>query len=84
MTNTSSKILPFISEAPSRHAYASCGSTCPRCKASVFRISRRFVDLLVSLVVPIRRYRCISMACSWEGNLRTKQASLPNIARTSL
>jgi len=84
MTNTSPKILPFIPVSPSRHVYSSCGSTCPRCKASVFRISRRFIDLLVSLVMPIRRYRCISMACNWEGNLREKRMSLPSIARTLL
>jgi hypothetical protein len=84
MTNTSPKILPFVSVAPSRHVYSSGGSACPRCKASVFRISRRFIDLLVSLVMPIRRYRCVSMACNWEGNLREKRASLPGIVRTLL
>jgi hypothetical protein len=36
----------------------------------VFNVSRRFVDLLISVFIPVRRYRCISMQCSWEGNLR--------------
>lgn len=53
--------------------YHSRGRTCPRCNAAVFRVSRRLVDLIVSVFVPIRRYRCRSLSCGWEGNLRDKQ-----------
>jgi len=89
MTLTNPKVLPFVSPASaastaSRYGFSSCGAHCPRCKSPVFRVSRRLTDFLLSLFVPIRRYRCISMACSWEGNLREKQAPLPNIARTVL
>lgn len=48
---------------------------CPRCKGSVYRVPRRFVDLLLSVFVPVRRYRCDELGCSWEGNLRTTQRS---------
>ncbi|HJV27919.1 MAG TPA: hypothetical protein VJ673_19715 [Aromatoleum sp.] len=46
------------------------GRTCPRCKGSVYRIPRRLIDLLLSTVVPTHRYRCDTMGCNWEGNLR--------------
>lgn len=51
---------------------------CPRCKGSVYRVPRRFVDLLLSIFVPVRRYRCDEMGCYWEGNLRVAQPSPPN------
>jgi hypothetical protein len=56
---------------------------CPLCNAPVFRISRRLTDLLISLFVPIQRFRCISMACTWEGVRRERTEALPDIARTS-
>ena len=43
---------------------------CPLCGSSVERVHRRFVDRLLSLVRPIRRYRCKGFNCDWEGNLR--------------
>lgn len=46
---------------------------CPRCNAGIFRVSRRLVDLFVSIFVPIRRYRCRSLSCGWEGNIREKR-----------
>ena len=49
------------------------GRTCPRCNAAIFRVSRRLIDLLVSVFVPLRRYRCRSMNCGWEGNFRNKR-----------
>jgi hypothetical protein len=58
---------------------ASCVHGCPRCKSSVFRISRRFTDVLISGFITIRRYRCISMSCNWEGNLREKKNYLPGV-----
>ena len=38
-----------------------------RCKGSVYRTLRRLVDLLMSIFIPIRRYRCHLTSCSWEG-----------------
>jgi len=54
-------------------APATCNRFCPRCNSAVFSVSRCFVDLLLSVFLPIRRYRCISMQCSWEGNLRDER-----------
>ena len=70
-------LLPF-----SPGALHSSGVTCPRCQASVFRVSRRVVDMLLSVFMPVRRYRCISIECSWEGNLRARRTSLPDKIRT--
>lgn len=51
--------------------------TCPECGAAVDRIARRWLDRLLSLFTPVRRYRCRSMACGWEGQLRNRRFSLP-------
>ncbi len=57
-------------DAAGNHA---SGQRCPCCSAAVFRVSRRLIDLLVSVFVPVRRYRCRSMKCGWEGNLRDQR-----------
>jgi len=49
---------------------ASYGHPCPVCNCSTNRVPRRWVDLFVSLFTPLHRYRCRSMSCDWEGNLR--------------
>jgi hypothetical protein len=54
------------------HSVASFGQPCPVCNAPTHRISRRFIDRLLSIFMPVRRYRCQSMKCTWEGNLRVK------------
>ena len=46
---------------------------CPRCNGKVVRIPRRVVDLLSSMFTPVSRYRCRSVECRWEGNLRSKR-----------
>jgi hypothetical protein len=43
---------------------------CPVCNGTIYRISRRFIDLVFSLFFPVHRYRCRSMRCDWEGNFR--------------
>lgn len=43
---------------------------CPVCKGSLYRVPRRFLDRVLSVFVPVCRYRCHSWACGWEGNLR--------------
>ena len=40
---------------------------CPKCGGGIHRIHRTAVDRLVSLYVPVRRYRCESEACRWRG-----------------
>lgn len=65
------------------YAYDTCGPSpgraCPRCSGPVYRIPRRFVDLLLSAVVPVHRYRCDEMGCNWEGNLRATRESVPSL-----
>lgn len=50
-------------EAPAR-------PICPRCSGAVGRVPRHVADRLISLLVPVRRYRCRAMGCRWEGTLR--------------
>jgi hypothetical protein len=63
---------------------SSCHRACPRCNSAVFSVSRRLIDLLISIIVPVRRYRCISMKCSWEGNLRNNSLRLPSPSRSEV
>jgi uncharacterized membrane protein YeaQ/YmgE (transglycosylase-associated protein family) len=47
---------------------------CPQCRRSgssghLMRVHRRFIDRVMSLFRPLRRYRCQSRDCDWEGNL---------------
>lgn len=50
--------------------------TCPRCNGSAYRVPRRLVDLLLSMFITVSRYRCRSMDCGWEGNVRVKRHPL--------
>jgi hypothetical protein len=43
--------------------------TCPRCGGPVFRIRRRSIDRLLSLIRPVQRYQCSALECEWQGNL---------------
>jgi hypothetical protein len=45
---------------------------CPRCKRSVYRVHRHFLDHMVNLFVPVWRFRCSAADCDWEGNLRRR------------
>ena len=49
--------------------------TCPHCNGAVDRVRRRFIDRLISLVLPRYRYRCCSIVCDWEGSLPKKRLS---------
>jgi hypothetical protein len=40
---------------------------CPRCGGGVHRVHRRWGDRIVSLFVPVRRYRCSNRECRWCG-----------------
>lgn len=67
---------PPAAKASPAEIRASSGRACPCCKGPVYRVPRRFVDLLISRFMPLRRYRCWSIDCGWEGNLREKRHSL--------
>ena len=63
--------------APRGHCgLATCARSCPRCSSALFGVARRWPELLLSLFVPLRRYRCISLQCSWEGNFREQRSAL--------
>lgn len=46
---------------------------CPRCGGDLHRIHRHRRDRMLDLFVPVRRYRCKSPDCRWQG-LRTKRS----------
>ena len=58
---------------PADAGYSSPGCTCPRCHDAAARVPRRLADLLLRMVMTISRYRCRSVGCGWEGNLRVKR-----------
>jgi len=37
------------------------------------RVERHFLDRVISLAVPVRRYRCVAPRCGWEGTLRVSE-----------
>jgi hypothetical protein len=43
------------------------GRECPACGSGLRRIHRRSLDRVVSVFVPVRRYRCRSRECRWQG-----------------
>jgi predicted RNA-binding Zn-ribbon protein involved in translation (DUF1610 family) len=43
---------------------------CPLCGESVQRIHRHLFDRVLSVVYPVRRYRCKRFRCGWEGTLK--------------
>jgi len=50
------------------------GGCCPRCgNPQLHRVPRRWVDRLLSGVCPVFRFRCKSIECQWEGNLRQRR-----------
>jgi len=44
---------------------------CPACGLGIERIARRWPDRLLSVWLPVRRYRCTGDRCGWHGNLRS-------------
>lgn len=40
---------------------------CPRCSGEIHRVHRHLLDRLISLYVPVRRYRCANGSCRWQG-----------------
>jgi hypothetical protein len=40
---------------------------CPQCDGDIHRVHRHAFDRLISLYVPVRRYRCVNDQCRWHG-----------------
>ena len=49
--------------------YRTSAGECPWCYGRAYRVQRRLIDRLLSLIAPRYRYRCGSLGCGWEGNL---------------
>ncbi len=47
--------------SPTKHSRR----TCPQCGSPTYRVHRTIADRLLSLVMPLYRYRCNN--CSWSG-----------------
>jgi len=54
---------------PTDYRFAS-NHVCTECQGSLIRTPRRPIDRVISLFVPVHRYRCIRFGCQWIGNLR--------------
>jgi len=79
MTQHSDVVIAAAANGSGRPAavgYSSSGCTCPRCNGAAARVPRRLADLLLSMVMTVNRYRCRSVDCGWEGNLRVKRHAL--------
>ncbi len=42
-------------------------AACPKCDGPIHRIHRKPLDRLISVYVPVRRYRCHQSECNWNG-----------------
>ena len=56
-------------------AAMACGfdRACPRCGGVAHRIRRELLDRVISVLVPVARYRCPWIGCNWEGVFRTRR-----------
>ncbi len=69
--------LPAVSgDRAGKAGHSASRPICPQCGSAVDRVPRRWMDRLVSLFTPTRRYRCRSLLCRWEGRVRSKGFSL--------
>ena len=50
----------------------SSGVRCPHCSKRAHRMRRRWIDRILSLFTPVRRYWCYE--CHWQGNLDAEHA----------
>lgn len=54
---------------------------CPACQGYLIRTPRRSVDRVLSLFLPVLRYRCQRFSCQWHGNLRMDRGAGTSAAR---
>jgi hypothetical protein len=59
------------------------GICCPACTGNLERIARRWPDRMLSLWVPVRRYRCTAQTCGWQGVLRRWSDMAPTAPKRS-
>jgi len=74
-----SRTTPAIEDRRATQVDAVVRPKCPECGSAVDRIPRRWIDRILSRFSHSRRYRCRSMACKWEGNLRNTQRASQDV-----
>jgi hypothetical protein len=57
----------------SLHADHVSRSLCPLCSGSLQRVQRHPFDRFINIFLPVHRYRCASLGCSWEGTLLVRR-----------
>src|SRR5450631_1792585 len=77
-------ILDSRSGYREREGRVASAPACPRCNGKVKKIHRRWPDRLLSVVHSVRRYRCRSEACGWQGLRATPRASSSRWADAAL
>ena len=50
-----------------RNTPALVDTHCPQCGSELQRVHRRSSDRIISIFVPVRRYRCNNRECGWSG-----------------
>ena len=45
---------------------------CPVCDGYATRTRRRVIDRIVSVFMPVTRYRCHNDHCRWQGNIHSQ------------
>lgn len=48
---------------------------CPKCGGTAYRVPRRFIDKVLTLGRPVKRFRCREDQCDWVGNVPTAERS---------
>lgn len=71
--STPSSASAKLDAAPAPPAYLARQPRCPQCQSYVYRVPRRWRDLLLSVWWPRRRYSCRSFGCGWEACLRVDE-----------
>lgn len=65
--------------APARQSHVATNvnsvfaNVCPHCGGDLTRIRRRAVDHVLSVLLPVRRFRCRDFGCIWVGNVRARR-----------
>jgi len=65
-----------------QHSEAFTALRCPRCGGNIHRKHRNIGDRLISIVVPVRRYRCVNSECRWRGLRVTPVGGAPRPVST--
>lgn len=73
--STETSLTPAVLAAAFAHP-ETLQAKCRRCgDCDVLRIRRWPFDRLISLVYPVKRYRCLGAGCDWQGRLPARFTS---------